>query len=47
MGRLDWPWHRRRSETRPNSVPPAFAVASEEHELQVCFSHALYKPLQK
>ena len=36
MGRIDWPWHRRRTETRPTSVPPAFAVASEEHELQVC-----------
>lgn len=36
MGRLDWPWHRRRTETRPTSVPPAFSVASEEHELQVC-----------
>ena len=32
MGRLDWPWHRRRAEAH---VPPAFEIASEEHELQV------------
>ncbi|KAL3133959.1 hypothetical protein ABBQ32_008406 [Trebouxia sp. C0010 RCD-2024] len=35
MGKLDWPWHRRRVETH---VPPAFAVASEEHELQVALA---------
>lgn len=32
MFRLDWPWHRRRSGAH---IPPAFEIASEEHELQV------------
>lgn len=35
MVRLDWPWHRRRGEAH---VPPAFEIASEEHELQVALA---------
>ncbi|KAL0045398.1 hypothetical protein WJX82_005613 [Trebouxia sp. C0006] len=35
MVRLDWPWHRRRGEAH---IPPAFEIASEEHELQVALA---------
>lgn len=35
MVRLDWPWHRRRTEAH---TPPAFELASEEHELQVALA---------
>ncbi|DBA75450.1 TPA: hypothetical protein ACH3X1_010707 [Trebouxia sp. C0004] len=35
MVRLDWPWHRRRGDAH---VPPAFEIASEEHELQVALA---------